>query len=63
MKVGDLVIEKTKMSRKPEMGIVLKISNDVHDPADGTLYPYQIYFFDNETCWMQKSFLELISEN
>jgi hypothetical protein len=61
MKVGDLVIEKTKMDRKPEMGIVLR--------TDGTqykgeiIYPYQVYFFDGEICWMAASFLEAISAN
>ena len=58
MKVGDLVIEKTKMSRKPDMGVILKI-----DPTKvhfGLVHPYQIYFFDGEINWMREGFLETV---
>jgi len=58
VQVGDLVIEKTRMSRKPDMGIVLKV-----DHTQEAQYPYQVYFFDGETCWMQERFVETVSEN
>jgi len=59
MKVGDLVREKTKMSRKPEMGIILR--TDGPYDKDGILYPYRVYFFDGEFCWMQERFLETVN--
>ena len=61
MQVGDLVKEKTKMSRKPEMGIVLRTDGECYD--DGVLYPYRVYFFDGEYCWMQELFLEIVNED
>lgn len=64
MKVGDLVVEKTRMDRKPEMGIVLRtdgMAAGVRADDDGILYPYWVYFFDGESCWMQEHFLETIS--
>jgi len=59
MQVGDLVIEKTKMDRKPEMGIVLRTDGIKYKGE--IIYPYQVYFFDDEICWMAASFLELIN--
>jgi hypothetical protein len=61
MKVGDLVREKTRMSRRPETGIVLKVDYDQH--TDGHYHPFQVYFSDGETNWMRGKFLETISEN
>ena len=61
MQVGDLVIEKTRMNRKPEMGIILRTDGDCYD--DGVLFPYRVYFFDGEFCWMQEHFLEIVNEN
>jgi hypothetical protein len=63
MQVGDLVVEKTKMDRKPEMGIVLRIDGKamgVRADDDGVLYPYRVYFFDGEVCWMQGRQLESV---
>ena len=61
MKIGDLVREKTRMSRKPEMGVILKIDHTkVHS---GLVHPYQIYFFDGDVNWMREGFLEVISGN
>jgi len=59
MKVGDLVREKTKMQRRPEMGVVLKI--DYTQYAGGLVHPYQVRFFDGETNWMREGFLEVIN--
>ena len=59
MQVGDLVREKTRMQRKPEMGVILKT-----DPTKvhfGLVHPYQVYFFDGEINWMREGFLEVIS--
>jgi len=61
MKVGDLVREKTRMNRKPEMGIVLKV--DYEQRAKGRDYPFQVCFLDGEINWMCGNFLEVISEN
>ena len=61
MKVGDLVIEKTRMSRKRELGVILKI--DYTQYAGGLIYPYQVHFFDGETNWMRDNFLEVINES
>ena len=59
MQVGDLIIEKTNMDRKPEMGIVLRIDGAQHE--NGIIHPYQVYFFDGETCWMREDFLKVVS--
>jgi len=59
VKVGDLIREKTKMDRKPEMGIVLKTDGTCYE--DGILYPYRVYFFDGELCWMQERSLETVT--
>ena len=61
MKVGDLVKEKTRMSRKPEMGILLRTDGECYD--DGVLFPYRVYFFDGKFCWMQERFLEVVNES
>jgi hypothetical protein len=58
MKVGDLVIEKTRMTRKPDMGVILAVDYTIW--AGGLMHPYQVYFFDGETNWMREGFLELI---
>ena len=58
MKVGDLVREKTKMQRKPEMGVILKI--DYTQYAGGLVHPYQVYFFGGEINWMREGFLETV---
>jgi hypothetical protein len=61
MKVGDLVREKTRMNRKPEMGIVLDV--DFSKKTGKIVHPYQVYFFgDGESDWMRDGFLEVISE-
>jgi len=62
MKVGDLVIEKTRMSRKRELGVILKIDY-TKNHTNGVLHPYQVYFFDGETNWMRESFLETVDES
>ena len=59
MKVGDLVREKTRMSRKREMGVILKIDY-TKNHTNGFLHPYQIYFFDGEINWMREGFLETV---
>mgnify|MGYP003661589072 CR=1 FL=1 len=59
MKVGDLVREKTRMSRKPEMGVILKVEHTQY--AHGLAHPYQVYFFDGDINWMSEGFLEVIS--
>ncbi len=59
MQVGDLVREKTRMDRKPEMGIVLAV-----DPTQQTgtiVHPYQVCFLDGSVDWMREGFLEVIS--
>jgi len=61
MKVGDLVREKTRMTRKPEMGLVINI--DYTQYAGGLVHPYQVRFFDGETNWMREGFLEVVSES
>ena len=62
MKVGDLVKEKTRMSRKRELGVILKV--DYTKPrVMGLLHPYQIYFFDGEITWMREGFLEVVNES
>jgi len=61
VQVGDLVKEKTKMSRKPEMGIILQTDGTCYE--DGIIYPYRVYFFDGESCWMQERFLESVNES
>ena len=61
MQVGDLVVEKTRMDRKPEMGIVVRTDGACYE--DGILYPYRVYFFDGEFCWMQERFLETVNES
>ena len=58
MKVGDLVIEKTRMNRKPEMGIILKV--DYTQCEAGFVFPYHVRFFDGDTTWMREGFLEVI---
>ena len=58
MEVGDLVREKTRMQREPEMGIILAVDYTQR----GGLHPYQVYFFDGETNWMRDGFLEVIGE-
>jgi len=49
------------MSRKPEMGIVLQTDGACYE--DGIIYPYRVYFFDGESCWMQERFLEIVNES
>jgi hypothetical protein len=62
VKVGDLVREKTRMQRKPEMGIVLGV--DFSQKTGKVVHPYQVYFFgDGGTDWMKEGFLEVISES
>ena len=61
MKVGDLVIEKTRMTRKPAVGLVIAI--DYTQNVGGYEHPYQVYFLDGETNWMRDGFLEVISES
>jgi hypothetical protein len=61
MKVGDLVREKTRMQRKPEMGLVLAV--DFTKQTGTIVHPYQIYFFDGEINWMREGFLEVINED
>ena len=70
MKVGDLVIEKTRMSRKPSMGIVLKVDHEQYvlpegaSPTTRVVCPYLVHFFDDgEDTWMREGFLEVINEN
>ena len=60
MQVGDLVREKTRMSRKREMGVILKVDY-TKNHTNGVLHPYQIYFFDGEITWMREGFLELVA--
>ena len=61
MQVGDLVIEKTRMNRKPEMGIVLAV--DFTQQTGKIVHPYQVYFFgDGDSDWMREGFLEVIRE-
>jgi len=60
MQVGDLVIEKTRMNRKPEMGIVLAV--DFSQKTGKIVHPYQVYFFDDGGAdWMRDGFLEVVS--
>ena len=59
MKVGDLVREKTRMSRRPDMGVVIGV--DYTQYAGGLVHPYQVRFFDGETNWMREGFLEVIN--
>ena len=59
MQVGDLVREKTRMQRKPEMGIILAV--DFTQWAGGLMHPYQVRFLDGEINWMREGFLEVIS--
>jgi hypothetical protein len=61
VKVGDLVREKTRMERKPWMGVILKI--DYTQNTGGLVHPYQVRFFDGETDWMKEGFLEVVSES
>tara|TARA_B100000809_G_scaffold251819_1_gene285775 strand:- start:3824 stop:4015 length:192 start_codon:yes stop_codon:yes gene_type:complete len=62
VQVGDLVREKTRMSRKPEMGIVLAV--DFDQKTGKIVHPYQVYFFDDkDTDWMREGFLEVINES
>lgn len=57
MKVGDLVIEITRMNRVPDMGLVIEIdSNTIEGAAK-----YLVQFNDGEDCWMAKHHLEMIS--
>ena len=61
MKVGDLVREKTRMNRKPEMGIVLTV--DFTRKTGKIAHPYQIYFFDEGGFdWMREGFLEVVAQ-
>ena len=61
MQVGDLVREKTRMSRKPEMGIVLTV--DFAQKTGEIVHPYQVYFFnDGESDWMREGFLEVVAQ-
>ena len=60
MQVGDLVKEKTRMSRKRELGVILKVDY-TKNHVMGLLHPYQIYFFDGEITWMREGFLELVN--
>ena len=59
MKIGDLVREKTRMSRKPDMGVIIDV--DPAQYAGGLVHPYQVYFFDGETHWMREGFLEVVN--
>jgi hypothetical protein len=61
VKVGDLVREKTRMTRKPDMGIVLDVDYTQHVDVDGLACPYRVRFFDGETHWMREGFLEVVS--
>ena len=61
MKIGDLAREKTRMNRKPEMGIVLKVDH-TQEPQYGLVHPYQVHFFDGETNWMREGFLDVVCE-
>ncbi len=58
MQVGDLVREKTRMARRPEAGIILKV--DYAQYEGGIIHPYQIFFADGEINWMHDGFLEVI---
>jgi len=60
MQVGDLVREKTRMSRKPEMGIVLAV--DFSRKTGKIVHPYHVHFFDGDGAdWMREGFLEVIN--
>ena len=59
MQVGDLVREKTRMSRKPDAGLILAI--DFTKKDRGMVHPYQVRFFDGETHWMREGFLEVVN--
>ena len=61
MQVGDLVREKTRMQRKPEVGVILKI--DYTQCVGVHIFPYQVHFFDGETNWMRDNFLEVIKKS
>ena len=59
MQVGDLVREKTRMQRKPEMGIVVAV--DFTQWSGGVMHPYQVRFFDGDIQWMCDGFLEVVN--
>ena len=60
MQVGDLVREKTRMYRKPAMGIILAI--DFTQKTGKIVHPYHVHFFDGDGAdWMREGFLEVIN--
>jgi len=61
MKGGDLVRETSRMPRECIMGLIIAVDYAQH--ARGLKHPYQVRFFDGETCWMREGFLEVISES
>ena len=61
MQVGDLVREKTRMQRKPEVGVIRKI--DYTQQAFAPVHPYQVCFFDGSVDWMREGFLEVVNES
>ena len=61
VQVGDLVREKTRMDRKPEMGIVLAVD---FTQQNGLVRHLKVHFFeDGASDWMREGFLELLSES
>ena len=49
------------MPRECIMGLIIAVDYAQH--ARGLKHPYQVRFFDGETCWMREGFLEVISES
>jgi len=59
MLVGDLVIEKTRMNRRPSLGILLHICED--RIKQEMPFPYFIHWFDDGAQeWTRELFFEVI---
>lgn len=62
MKVGDLVLEKSKMKRECSLGVILDIKPYTRGPVHED--DYLVHFFDdNQVVWMLKHHLEVVSES
>ena len=62
MKVGDLVLEKSKMKRECSLGVIIKIKPYARGPVHEL--DYLVHFFDDgDICWMLENHMEVVSES
>jgi len=61
MKVGDLVRETTKYSRNCSTGLVLETQPCRAADCECGTEEYLVHFFDdNDRCWMNHKFVEIV---